>query len=100
MSKRSTPSDFDEAVEEVVLRLAAGEVVTYGWVALEAGFPGRHRGVGTFLARKYRGPNWWRVVGSGGRLRAPNVGEQAERLRAEGVRVVDFKVLGPVKRPS
>jgi methylated-DNA-protein-cysteine methyltransferase-like protein len=99
MSEQATPSEFDEAVEEVVLRLAVGEVVTYGWVALEAGFPGRHRGVGTFLARKYGGPNWWRVVGAGGRLRAPDVGEQAKRLRAEGVRVADGKVLGPVKRP-
>ena len=99
MSEQPTPSDFDEAVAEVVLHLAVGEVVTYGWVALEAGFPGRHRGVGTFLARKYRGPNWWRVVDAGGRLRAPDVGEQTKRLRAEGVRVVDGKVLGPVKRP-
>jgi methylated-DNA-protein-cysteine methyltransferase-like protein len=99
MRERPTPDDFDEAVEEVVLRLVPGEVVTYGWVALEAGFPGRHRGVGTFLARRYGGPNWWRVVGAGGRLRAPNPTEQTRRLRAEGVEVVDGKVKGAVKRP-
>ena len=63
-------SDFDQAVEEVILALVPGEVVTYGWVALEAGFPGRHRGVGGFLGERYTGPNWWRVVAADGRLRA------------------------------
>ena len=100
MTEPPSASDFDEAVEEVIVRLGRGEVVTYGWVALEAGFPGRHRGVGTFLARRYGGPNWWRVVDSGGRLRAPSVSDQAQRLRAEGVQVVDDKVRGTVKRPS
>jgi alkylated DNA nucleotide flippase Atl1 len=57
-------SDFDRAVEEVLLGLSSGEVVTYGWVALEAGFSGRHRAVGNFLAHRFDGPNWWLVVGS------------------------------------
>jgi methylated-DNA-protein-cysteine methyltransferase-like protein len=97
--ERSTTADFDRAVADVLLRLAPGEVVTYGWVALEAGYPRRHRAVGTFLARRYTGPNWWRVVASNGHLRAPNLREQAEQLRAEGVVVVDGRVAGPVQRP-
>src|SRR5262245_22951792 len=91
--------DFDRAVEAVLLRLTPGEVVTYGWVALEAGFPRRHRAVGNFLAERYDGPNWWRVVASDGRLRAPDPREQAALLRSEGVRVVDGKVREAVKRP-
>jgi methylated-DNA-protein-cysteine methyltransferase-like protein len=94
-----TPNEFDDAVAEVIEHLRPGEVVTYGWVALEAGFPNRHRGVGTFLARRYRGPNWWRVVASNGQLRAPDPRDQAQRLRAEGVEVVDGRVRGTVKRP-
>jgi methylated-DNA-protein-cysteine methyltransferase related protein len=100
MTEPPAPTDFDDAVEEVVANLRPGEVVTYGWVAVEAGFPGRHRGVGTFLARRYGGPNWWRVVDANGRLRAPSVSDQDKRLRAEGVEVVDGKVRGTVKRPS
>ena len=92
-------SDFDEAVRQTILDLAPGEVVTYGWVALEAGFPGRARGVGTFLAARYDGPNWWRVVGADRRLRAPHVDEQERRLRAEGVTVAGGVVRGPVMRP-
>ena len=99
MNERPAASDFDDAVAEVIEHLRRGDVVSYGWVALEAGFPGRHRGVGTFLARRYRGPNWWRVVASDGRLRAPNVSHQAQRLRAEGVEVVDGRVRGTVQRP-
>jgi methylated-DNA-protein-cysteine methyltransferase-like protein len=94
-----TNSDFDAAVEAVLLRLAPGEVVTYGWVALEAGFPRRHRAVGQFLAQRYSGPNWWRVVGSDGRLRAPDLHEQSAQLRSEGVQVVDGRVVGSVQRP-
>jgi methylated-DNA-protein-cysteine methyltransferase-like protein len=92
-------NEFDRAVAAVLQRLEPGHVVTYGWVALEAGYPRRHRAVGTFLARRYTGPNWWRVVASSGHLRAPDVREQAARLRDEGVEVVDGRVAGPVDRP-
>lgn len=92
-------SDFDRAVEEVLLGLSAGEVVTYGWVALEAGYPGRHRAVGTFLAHRFDGPNWWLVVGSDRRLHAPDATLQAALLRADGVTVEAGRVLSVVKRP-
>jgi methylated-DNA-protein-cysteine methyltransferase-like protein len=99
VSDGTATDDFDRAVAEVLERLVPGEVVTYGWVALEAGSPRRHRAVGTFLARRYTGPNWWRVVASTGHLRAPDVREQSAKLRAEGVEVVDGRVVGPVQRP-
>jgi methylated-DNA-protein-cysteine methyltransferase related protein len=93
-------SAFDRAVEEVLLGLSSGEVVTYGWVALEAGYPGRHRAVGNFLANRFNGPNWWLVVGSDRRLLAPDTVEQEARLRADGVKVEAGKVVGSVKRPG
>ena len=99
MSNAAATDDFDRAAAAVLQRLEPGQVVTYGWVALEAGYPRRHRAVGTFLARRYTGPNWWRVVAANGDLRAPDVREQAARLRAEGVEVVDGRVVGPVERP-
>jgi methylated-DNA-protein-cysteine methyltransferase-like protein len=90
---------FDRAVDSVLRGLSPGEVVTYGWVAAEAGYPRHHRAVGTFLARRYTGPNWWLVVASDGRLRAHDATEQAARLREDGVAVADGKVVGTVKRP-
>jgi methylated-DNA-protein-cysteine methyltransferase-like protein len=95
----STNTEFDHAVSEVIHGLARGEVVSYGWVATVAGFPGRQRAVGAFLAAKYDGPNWWLVVAADGRLRAPNLAEQERRLRVDGVRVEHGRVAVPVKRP-
>ena len=66
-----------------------GEVVTYGEVALEAGFPGRARAVGHFLAQHGGDHPWWRVVNASGRLVPGHEVRQAELLRREGVEVVD-----------
>lgn len=76
----------------VLAMLGEGEVVTYGEVAEQAGFPGAARAVGTLLRRTAIELPWWRVVGSGGRLRSPDPAEQAARLRAEGVRVSGRRV--------
>lgn len=66
-----------------------GEVVTYGEVAAEAGYPGLPRAVGALLARGVAGVAlpWWRVVTATGRLVPDHEREQARRLRAEGVEV-------------
>lgn len=61
-----------------------GTVVTYGEVALEAGFPGAARAVGRFMAGS-SGLPWWRVIASNGRLVPGMEAEHAKRLRAEGV---------------
>jgi len=88
----TNPTPFQLAVEETLRDLRPGEVVSYGFVAEQAGYPGRARGVGAYLASSPDAPNWWRVVAATGQLRAPRPDRQAELLAAEGVDVVDDRV--------
>src|SRR3954452_25397216 len=89
------PDEFRTRVVAVLGALAPGEVVSYGDVAAQAGFPGAARAVGAVL-RTADGLPWWRVVMSTGRLAPGKEAEQGRRLRAEGVRVVDGRVVqGP-----
>lgn len=81
-------TSFEEAVARVLATIGEGEVATYGEVALEAGFPGRARAVGRFMAEHGGDHPWWRVVTSTGRLVPGHEVAQAELLRAEGVEVV------------
>jgi methylated-DNA-protein-cysteine methyltransferase-like protein len=74
-----------------VLALQRGEVMTYGEVAEEAGYPGAARAVGNVMARS-DGLPWWRVVHANGGLVPGHEAEQARRLRAEGVEVRDGRV--------
>jgi methylated-DNA-protein-cysteine methyltransferase-like protein len=76
---------FEEAVVAVLSSLGPGDVVTYGEVAAEAGYPGRARAVGRILATSDLDLPWWRVVTAGGRLVPGHEAEHARRLRAEGV---------------
>lgn len=78
--------EFTARAIDVLRRLRAGEVVTYGEVAEEAGFPGAGRAVGNILAST-DGLPWWRVVTSTGRLVPGHEARQARLLRAEGVAV-------------
>lgn len=87
----STGDDFTEAVIRVLNALEPGEVVAYGEVATEAGYPGAARAVGNLL-RTVPGLPWWRVVNAAGRLAPRSEKEQAQRLRAEGVKVVNGRV--------
>ena len=66
--------------------------MSYGEVALEAGRPGAARAVGNVLAGS-EGLPWWRVVTASGHLAAHKREEQARRLEAEGVSVVDGRVV-------
>ncbi|MEO6987202.1 MAG: MGMT family protein [Aquihabitans sp.] len=91
---------FEEAVAEVLTGLVPGDVVTYGEVAAEAGFPGAARAVGTLLGRSGGQFPWWRVVNATGRLVPGLEDEHATRLRAEGVPVTDGRVRGLHKRPN
>ena len=88
---RGVATDFERSVAEVLDRLGEGDVITYGEVAAEAGYPGAARAVGGFL-RKSNGFCWWRVVASNGRLVPGLESEHTRRLRAEGVEVVDGRV--------
>lgn len=85
-------SPFEQAVLEVLESLVPGDVVTYGDVAAEAGYPGAARAVGRILATSDGDLPWWRVVTTTGRLVPGHEVEHARRLRAEGVDVVDGRV--------
>lgn len=89
---------LERAVDAVLRALEPGEVVTYGEVAEEAGFPGRARAVGHLLARSEGHYPWWRVVAANGRLVPGAEGEQAALLRAEGVDVGERGVSGMGRR--
>ena len=78
------PAGFEEKVTAVLEALEPGDVVTYGEVAAEAGYPGAARAVGNLL-RRSTGLPWWRVVAAGGRLVPGHEAEQRQRLEAEGV---------------
>jgi methylated-DNA-protein-cysteine methyltransferase-like protein len=84
--------DFTEAVIRVLEALGPGDVMAYGEVATEAGYPGAARAVGNLL-RTTPGLPWWRVVNAAGRLAPGNEQEQAQRLRTEGVKIVSGRVV-------
>ena len=78
-------------MRSAILALRRGEIATYGEIAEEAGFPRAARAVGNLLAASDDLP-WWRVVRANGRLGSTKPEEQARRLRAEGVLVVNGRV--------
>jgi methylated-DNA-protein-cysteine methyltransferase-like protein len=90
----SRPATLEEAASAVLRALRPGEVVTYGEVAAEAGFPGAARAVGRLLSKGEGGLPWWRVVNASGRLVPGHEAEHARRLAAEGVEVRDGRVRG------
>jgi septum formation protein len=94
ISGRPRADDFRTRVESVVAGLRRGEVVSYGDVAAEAGFPGAARAVGSILASPGPGRDlpWWRVVTASGRLVPGHETEHARRLKAEGVTLAGGKV--------
>lgn len=83
--------EFTNAVIAVIEALEPGEVMAYGEIATEAGYPGAARAVGNLL-RTVPGLPWWRVVNAAGRLAPGSEKEQAQLLRAEGVRILNGKV--------
>ena len=83
---------FERRVLAVLRSLRAGEVVTYGEVAHDAGFPNAARAVGNLLRMTDKDVPWWRVVTTEGRLVPGFDEEQAALLRAEGITVVDGHV--------
>jgi methylated-DNA-protein-cysteine methyltransferase related protein len=85
MARGVGAGEFDTAVVAVIEAIPAGEVMTYGEVALEAGFPGAARAVGHLLATSDGALPWWRVVNASGRLVPGHEREHARRLRSEGV---------------
>ncbi|HWE54305.1 MAG TPA: MGMT family protein [Acidimicrobiales bacterium] len=89
-------ADFREQVIAALSSVGPGQVVSYGDLAEQAGFPGAARGVGAVLAssRPEDGLCWWRVVYSSGKLAPGKEVEQSRRLQKEGVDVRDGRVVG------
>ena len=87
MTATGRGSEFEGAVVRVLRSLRPGDVVTYGEVAVEAGYPKLSRAVGSLLASGDLRVPWWRVVNSSGRLVPGHEVEQAARLRNEGIEV-------------
>jgi methylated-DNA-protein-cysteine methyltransferase-like protein len=76
-----------------------GEVAGYGEIARRAGLPGRARMVARLLAdNDDAGLPWHRILRSDGRIAFPSdhagFAEQSQRLRGEGVEVVNGRVRG------
>jgi methylated-DNA-protein-cysteine methyltransferase-like protein len=82
----------DERILSVIRSLREGEVVTYGQIADDAGFPKMSRLVGRLLATVDDDLPWWRVVNSTGRLVPGHEREQVRLLKREGVRCEAGKV--------
>ena len=94
-------TELEQRIVAVLVALGEGEVVSYGDVAHDAGFPGRARAVGSLLAGTDLDLPWWRVVRSDGRLATHKSSGQAALLRAEGVTVRNGRVVdAPIGRFS
>jgi len=93
MADRAGWTPFEQAVGRVLDDLEPGDVVTYGEVAAEAGFPGAARAVGSMLGRRTDAElPWWRVVAANGRLLAGHEARQAELLHQDGIPVSDGRI--------
>jgi len=94
-----------ERILAVVRAIPRGQVAGYGEVARRAGLPGRARLVARVLSGN-GDPSlpWHRVLRSDGRIAlepgSDGWREQAQRLRAEGVEVVDGRVRQPMAGPG
>jgi len=89
--------DPAERILAAVRAIPRGEVAGYGEIARRAGLPGRARWVARLLAANSdAGLPWHRVLRSDGRIAFPagsaHWQDQARRLRAEGVEVVEGRV--------
>jgi alkylated DNA nucleotide flippase Atl1 len=94
-------NDFEARVLAVVVALQPGQLVSYGWVATEAGRPRAARAVGAVLGGLADDSvPWWRVVQANGRIVSPRPGVQRARLRADGAVIEGDRVVEPpVQRP-
>ena len=75
----------------VIRSLREGEVVTYGDIAEDAGFPKLSRLVGRLLATVDDDLPWWRVLPSDGRLYRSHAPAQQSLLEVEGHRVDEHR---------
>ena len=87
------PDSFQQRIWQIVDAIPAGQVATYGDVALLAGSPRAARQVGGVLSRLPQGSTlpWHRVVNRHGAISLQGDGlfRQRDALEAEGVVVSD-----------
>jgi len=95
MPLKSAPEKIIAAIHAV----PTGEIAGYGEIARRAGLPGRARMVASILSHNDdKQLPWHRILRSDGSIAFPedsaHYAEQIQRLRAEGVEVVNGKVRG------
>lgn len=89
---KMAPRELEERIYQVVRQIPAGQVATYGQIALVAGANSARR-VGRAMAVLPAGSDvpWHRVINSQGKISTRRHGgpdpEQKRRLRIEGVRL-------------
>ena len=94
-----TDKSSTERILAVVRAIPRGQVAGYGEVARRAGLPGRARLAARVLSENTdRTLPWHRVLRSDGHIALPQGStgfrEQCQRLRAEGVTVINGRVRG------
>ncbi len=83
---------FQGRVQRIVRAIPKGQVLSYGKVALLAGKPGAARAVVRAL-HGLSGAPWWRVIRSDGTVAREMAPRQAQKLRADGLRIRGLRVL-------
>lgn len=93
------PKSAPAAIIAAIRAVPKGEVAGYGEIARRAGLPGRARMVARLLSNNQDSElPWHRILRSDGSIAfakdSVHYAEQTQRLRAEGVEVVNGKVRG------
>jgi methylated-DNA-protein-cysteine methyltransferase-like protein len=79
--------ELERTVARVVRAIPRGRVLSYSRVAVLAGLPGRARLIGKVMGRIGSQLPWWRVLRADRTMAEEVRVKQAQRLRAEGVKV-------------
>jgi alkylated DNA nucleotide flippase Atl1 len=87
------PSEYAEAVLDVVASIPEGRVMTYGDIAELLG-SGGPRTVGTVMSVFGSDVPWWRVIRAGGHPPRGHEGEALAQWRSEGTPLVGGAVSG------
>ncbi|MBV1877123.1 MAG: methylated-DNA--[protein]-cysteine S-methyltransferase [Pseudomonadales bacterium] len=85
---------IERHVWQIINAIPSGQVATYGQIAQLAGMPNQSRLVGRILSRLPQDTRlpWHRVVNSQGKITNPNAERQSQRLKQEGVLLVNNRV--------
>lgn len=105
MLEQPVELSFEQAIYTVLNAIPRGNVISYGGLAKQAGYPGRSRQVGRFLKLLPKGSKlpWYRVVNAQRKISFPKgsdkYAEQFNKLQQEGVlfkheRIVQEHFLG------